>query len=122
MKKTLSIDTYLAALDADKRAALKKLRRDVKAAAPAAEECISYGLPAFKLHGRMLAWFGAARNHCSFYPGAYPIAACKQDLKAFATSKGTIRFQPDHSLSSALVRRLVKARIAERLKARRGRG
>jgi uncharacterized protein YdhG (YjbR/CyaY superfamily) len=109
-----TIDEYLATVSADKRAALQKLRRAIKAAAPRAEECISYRIPAFRLDGRMLVWFGAATSHCAFYPGAHPIEACKAALKGYRTSKGTIRFPPGEPLPAALVRKLVKARIAER--------
>jgi uncharacterized protein YdhG (YjbR/CyaY superfamily) len=112
--KPAGVGAYLAGLSPDKRAALNALRKAIKAAAPRAEECISYQIPAFRLDGRMLVWFGAATNHCSFFPGAHPIAACKHDLKAYKTSKGTIRFSPDKPLPAALVRKLVKARIAER--------
>jgi uncharacterized protein YdhG (YjbR/CyaY superfamily) len=111
--KPKSIDDFLAALSDDKRAALQKLRKTIKAAAPKAEECISYGIPAFRLNGRMLVYFGAATNHCSFYPGAFPVAACTKELKSYDTSKGTIRFQPDKPLPAALVRKLVKIRIAQ---------
>jgi uncharacterized protein YdhG (YjbR/CyaY superfamily) len=114
MKKYRDIDTYLADVDADKRIALEKLRRDVRAAARGAEECISYGIPAFKLEGRLLVAFGAAAKHCSFYPGAYPIEACKRDLKPYSLSKGTIRFPADKPLPATLVRKLVRARLAER--------
>ena len=117
--KFQTIDAYLAALGADKRAALEKLRKCIRAAAPKAEECISYQVPAFRLGGRMLVAFGAAANHCSFYPGAFPIDACVEELKAYDTSKGTIRFQPDRPLPAALVRKLVKARIAENERRRR---
>ncbi len=110
--KAKTIDEYLAALTEDKRAALEKLRKIIKAAAPKAEECISYQLPAFRLNGRMLVWFGATAKHCAFYPGAV-VEAHKDDLKDYDISKGTIRFQPDHPLPAALVRKLVKARIAE---------
>jgi len=109
--KVTTVDEYLARLDDDKRIALEKLRRTIKAAAPRAEECISYQLPAFRLDGRMLVWYGAGANHCSFYPGAI-VEAHTQDLKKYETSKGTIRFQPDAPLPPALVRKLVKARIA----------
>jgi len=112
--KPESIDDYLSLLPDDKRKALTKLRKDIKAAAPRAEECISYQIPAFRLDGRVLVWFHAAAGHCSFFPGAHPIKACKNDLKKDATSKGTIRFQADKPLPTALVKRLVKARIAER--------
>src|SRR6266850_2504729 len=101
--KPKSVSEYLSSLDADKRAALRKLRAAIKAAAPRAEECISYQIPAFRLDGRMLVWFGAAKNHCSFFPGAYPIAACKGDLKKYDTSKGTIRFSPEKPLPGSLV-------------------
>jgi uncharacterized protein YdhG (YjbR/CyaY superfamily) len=110
--KAKTVDEYLAALSSDKRAALERLRKTIRAAAPRAEECISYQLPAFRLDGRMLVWFGAATNHCSFYPGAV-VDDYKEELEDFATSKGTIRFQPDNPLPATLVRKLVKARIAE---------
>lgn len=112
--KPQTIDEYLAPLSQEMRAALEKLRRAIKAAAPEAEECISYQLPSFRLGGRMLVAFGAATNHCAFYPGAYPIEACKDDLEVYHTSKGTIRFPADSPLPATLVRKLVKARIAER--------
>lgn len=109
-----TIDEYLAALPADQRAALQKLRKAIHAAAPTAEECISYQLAAFRLDGRMLVAFGATAKHCAFFPMSdKTVAAHKADLAKFETSKGTIRFQPERPLSAALVRRLVRARIAE---------
>jgi uncharacterized protein YdhG (YjbR/CyaY superfamily) len=110
-----TIDEYLRSLSSDKRAALQKLRVAIKSAAPKAEECISYQVPAFRLDGKMLVWFGAATNHCSFFPGALPIQVHQDALKSYKTSKGTIRFAPDQPLPSTLVRKLVKTRIAERL-------
>jgi uncharacterized protein YdhG (YjbR/CyaY superfamily) len=109
-----NIDGYLAPLSEDKRAALEKLRRAIKAAAPEAVECISYQIPAFRLDGRLLVAFGAGANHCAFYPGAYPVAACRRDLERYDTSKGTVRFPANRPLPATLVRKLVKARIAER--------
>jgi len=109
-----TIDEYLEPLGREQRAALEKLRRAVKAAVPEAEEYISYQIPTFKLDGRMLVSFGAWENHCAFYPGAFPIETHKDDLEAYDTSKGTIRFQADRPLPAALVRKLVKTRIAER--------
>jgi len=110
-KKTKTVDTYLAALSPEKRAALERLRKIIRAAAPRAEECISYGIPAFRLDGKFLVGFGAGANHCSFYPGAV-VKTLGEELKKYDTSKGTIRFQPDKPLPSLLVRKLVKARIA----------
>lgn len=113
-KKLRTIDEYLAALSGDKRAALQKLRSTIRAAAPGVEECISYQLAAFRLDGRMLVALGATPKHCAFYLMSSSTAeAHKDDLKGYDTSKGTIRFQADGPLPAALVRKLVKARIAE---------
>ncbi len=112
--KPKTIDEYLAPLSREKRAALEKLRKAIKSVAPKAEECISYGVPAFRLGGKWLVAFGAATNHCAFYPGALPVEAHKEALRAYDTSKGTIRFPADSPLPAALVRKLVKTRIAER--------
>lgn len=109
-----TIDDYLAALPDDQRAALDRLRKIIKAAAPKAEECISYRLPAFRLNGRLLVAFGASANRCAFYPmSSSTVVAFKDDLKDYKTSKGTIRFRADKPLPARLVRKLVKARIAE---------
>ncbi|MFI5398176.1 MAG: iron chaperone [Candidatus Binatia bacterium] len=110
--KIKTIDEYLAALSHDKRAALERLRKTIQAAVPRAEECISYQLPAFRLDGRLLVWFGAAANHCAFCPGAV-VEAHKGELKDYDTSKGTIRFHPANPLPATLVRKLLKARIAK---------
>jgi uncharacterized protein YdhG (YjbR/CyaY superfamily) len=113
-EKPKTIDEYLAAVSADKRAALEKLRKAIQKAAPKAEECISYGLAAFRLDGKPLVGFGATANHCAFYPmSSATVQAHKDDLKDYDTSKGTIRFPADKPLPVALVRKVVKARIAE---------
>ena len=112
--KPTTIDEYLAAVSEDKRATLEKVRQAIRAAAPQAEECISYGLPAIRLAGHVLVGFGAAKTHCAFYPwSSATVAAFAEELQAYDTSKGTIRFPPDKPLSAALVRKLVKARIQE---------
>jgi uncharacterized protein YdhG (YjbR/CyaY superfamily) len=111
--KPTTIDEYLAGVTDEQRAALQKLRKIIRSAAPRAEECISYSIPAFRLDG-LLVGFGATATHCAFYPmSSSTVAAHQDDLKAYDTSKGTIRFQPDRPLPAALVRKLVKARIAE---------
>jgi len=113
-KKPITIDEYLAPLSADKRAALEKLRKTIQTAAPNAEEYISYGLAAFRLNGKPLVAFGATANHCALFPmDATTVAAFKDELKAFDTSKGTIRFQADKPLPVTLVRKLVKARLRD---------
>jgi uncharacterized protein YdhG (YjbR/CyaY superfamily) len=112
--KPQTVDEYLAPLSGEKRSALEKLRRTIRSAAPNAEECISYGIPAYRLGGRLLVAFGAAANHCAFYPGALPVNAHKSELKGYRTSKGTIRFRAGDPLPASLVRKLVKSRVAER--------
>jgi len=111
-RKPATVDEYLAAVpDADKRATLQKLRRTIKATLPRSEECISYGMPAVRYDGRVVAWYAAAKNHCAYYPGGIP-ADLKDAVKKYDTSKGTIRFPPGKPLPTALVKKLLKARIA----------
>jgi uncharacterized protein YdhG (YjbR/CyaY superfamily) len=112
--KPTTIDEYLAALSADKRKALETLRKRIKSAAPKAEECISYSLPAFRLDGKLLVGFGASSSHCSFYPmSGATVKTLAGDLEGYETSKGTIRFQADDPLPASLVRKVVQTRIAE---------
>jgi len=112
--KPETIDDYLAVLPEEVRVALEKLRKIIKAAVPKAEECISYRLPAFRLNGKMLVAFGATANHCAFYPmSSFTVEAHKDELKGYDTNKGTIRFPASKPLPAALVKKLVKARIAE---------
>ena len=107
-----TVDDYLAALPQEARATLEKIRKTIKAVAPKATEVISYQIPMYKHHG-MLVGFAAFKDHCSFFPGAKPISTYKDELKAYKTSKGTIRFPIGKPLPAALVKKLVKARIAE---------
>ena len=111
--KPTNIDQYLATLSDDKRGALERLRKIIRAAVPRAEECISYQLPAFRLDGKCFVWIGAAANHCAIYG---VVGDHKDELKDYDTSKGTIRFQADKPMPAALVRKLVKARIAENVR------
>ncbi|MBI3504263.1 MAG: DUF1801 domain-containing protein [Proteobacteria bacterium] len=104
---------YIASLPPEKRAALKSLRKILRAAIPDGEECISYGIPAIRWNGRVLVHFAAMSRHCSFFPGANPIRTLAKELDAYDTSKGTVRFAPDDPLPPALVRKLVAARMAE---------
>jgi uncharacterized protein YdhG (YjbR/CyaY superfamily) len=111
--KANPIDAYLAGVSGERRAALEKLRRTIRAAAPEAEEGLSYGLPAFLQDGPLVA-FSASAKHCSFFPmTGHTVADFARELAAFDTSKGTIRFAPERPLPAALVRRIVKARLAE---------
>jgi uncharacterized protein YdhG (YjbR/CyaY superfamily) len=112
--KFKTIDDYLTTVDADKRAVLEKHRKTIKSIVPKAEECFSYGLPAFRLNGKPVAAFAAAAKHCAYYPmSGSVVAALKDELNDYETSKGAIRFQADKPLPAALVRKLIKARLAE---------
>ena len=109
------IDAYLAPLPEDVRAELEKLRKTIKAAAPGAEEVISYNMPAFRFHG-MLCGFAAYKNHCSFFPwGGKAIVEFKDELKGFETAKGTIRFTLEKPLPVALVKKIVKMKVKDNL-------
>ena len=121
MKKTKSsmagaaaknVDEYLAAVPKEARAALEKLRRTIKAAAPMATETISYQMPMYKHHG-MVVGFAAFKNHCSLFPGSGVMDAYKKELKDYETSKGTIRFTIDKPLPATLVKKLVRDRIKQ---------
>jgi len=111
--KPQTFDGYLDALPADQRAALQQLREIIHAAAPRAEEYIGYGLATFRQDGPLVA-LGAAGAHCAFYPmTGHTVADFAAELKGYSTSKGTIRFAADKPLPAALVRQIVKARLAE---------
>jgi uncharacterized protein YdhG (YjbR/CyaY superfamily) len=112
--KPETIDQYLAGVAPEKRAALEALRKTIHAAAPGAEELISYGLPHFRLDGAVLMAIGAAAKHCAIYPcSSTAVATLKDELAGFDTSPGTVRFKVDAPPSDALVRRIVEVRKAE---------
>ena len=108
------VDKYLAGVPEPARTTLKKVRALIRSAVPKeATEAISYGIPTFKYKGSVVA-FAAFSNHCSFFPMSMAvIRAFENDLKSFDTSKGTIRFPLDKPLPAGLVKKLVKARVAE---------
>ena len=118
--KPQTIDEYMAGLTPENRAALHKVRRAIHAAAPGAEECISYGMPAFRLNGMLVALFSATAKHCSFHPmSGDTVATLKKEFAGYDTSRGTVRFTARDGLPATLVRKLVKTRIAEGSGARR---
>jgi uncharacterized protein YdhG (YjbR/CyaY superfamily) len=111
---TKTHDEFLESVKPDQRDVLQKLRKQIKAAAPDAEEAFSYGLPAFRVNDRPLVAYGATAKHCAFFPMNPEVqAAHSAKLNAFDTSKGTIRFQPEKPIPAAVVRSIVKARLKE---------
>jgi uncharacterized protein YdhG (YjbR/CyaY superfamily) len=108
-----NVEEYLARVPEPARGTLKKVRAAIRSAAPReATETISYGMPAFK-HKGVLVWFAAFKDHCSFFPTASVIETFKKELKGYPTSKGTIQFPTDKPLLTALIKSLVKARVAQ---------
>ena len=108
-----TVAAYLAALPKDSRAALQKLRKDIRAAAPDATELIAWRMPAFK-QGKLLVCYAAFKEHCSFFPMSLKVMRdLAPELRNYDTNKGTIRFPIGKPLPAALVRRIVRARIAE---------
>jgi uncharacterized protein YdhG (YjbR/CyaY superfamily) len=108
-----NVDEYLAGIPESSRGTFNKMRAAIRSAVPPqAAEIISYRIPAFKDKG-VLVWFAAFSNHCSLFPTAAVIEAFKDELKGFSTSKGTIHFPTDKPLPTALVKKLVKARVAQ---------
>jgi uncharacterized protein YdhG (YjbR/CyaY superfamily) len=114
------VRTYLASLPPEVRREMKKVREIVRATAPGAVEVFSYGIPGFKLDGRPLVWYAAFKHHISLFPMTTTIReAHAAAIKGYKTSTGTIQFPLDNLPSSALIKRLVKARVAESRKEQR---
>lgn len=112
--KPTTIDAYLATLKGEKRAALEKLRKTIRAIVPRAEECISYRIPAFRLDGKIVAGFLATTKGCSYFPfSGTTLTTLGEQLEGYDMTRGSLHFQPDKPLPVALVRKLIKARMAE---------
>lgn len=114
MKKPKDIDSYIASVPEDRAEALEKLRAQIHAVMPGLEECISYNMPAFRYEGRVLAGFLATAKGCSYYPfSGRTLKTLEKDLAKYEGTSGALHFDPKRGLPAALVKKLVKTRLAE---------
>ena len=114
-----NVDEYLEGVPEPARSTLNKIRAAIRSAVPPeATETISYRIPAFKYKG-VLVWFAAFSDHCSLFPTASVVEAFKNELKGFSTSKGTVHFPTDKPLPTALIKKLVRARVAQKASKKR---
>ena len=114
LPKFNTIDEYLKTVTADRRKALERLRMTIRSIIPKVEECISYGMPAFRLNGVVIAGFVATRKGCSYFPfSGRTLTTLADDVRSFEQTKGSLHFDPEKPLPVALVRKLIKTRVAE---------
>jgi uncharacterized protein YdhG (YjbR/CyaY superfamily) len=113
-KNVTAVEAYLARVPEPHRATLEKVRAMIRAAVPAAaEECVSYGMPAFRYKGALVA-YAAFKKHCSFFPmGSRVLDELADEVASYRTAKGTLQFAPDKPLPASLVKKLVKARVRQ---------
>ena len=114
MKKPLIVDEYIAGFPADVQFVIKKCRETIRKAAPAAEEVISYGMPAYKFHG-MLVYFAAHTKHLGLYPMATGIEAFKQELSVYKGARGSVQFPFDKPLPFRLIATIIRFRVKENI-------
>jgi uncharacterized protein YdhG (YjbR/CyaY superfamily) len=108
-----TVDQYFAAVPEPARGALQQIREAIRSVVlPEVTEIISYKIPAFK-HKKVLVWYAAFSNHCSLFPTAAVIEQFKDELKGFSTSKGTIHFPLDKPMPVELIKKIVRARVAQ---------
>ena len=114
MKKPANVDAYIASFPPEIQMQLQQIRAVIREVAPSAEELISYGIPAYRLHG-MLVWFAAHTNFISLYPRGSGIEEFKDELTGYKVSKGTIQFPPDKLLPLELIKQIVEFRVIQNL-------
>lgn len=112
MTRPQDIDGYIASAPPESQSKLRELRKIIKILAPQAEEGISYGMPAFKLHGQPFIGFAGYKHHVGFYPmsGSF-LKAYEKDLKNYKTSAGAVQFSLDRPLPVSLIKKLVKGKM-----------
>lgn len=109
-----SVDQYLLGLDPGQRASLSALRQTLHELLPGAEECISYGIPGFRVEGHVVAGFAAFRTHLSYFPhSSSVIPQLSRELRGYKTTRGTLRFANDETLPRPVVEALVRTRLRE---------
>jgi uncharacterized protein YdhG (YjbR/CyaY superfamily) len=114
MRRDPAIDEYLEGVTPSSRAMLQKLRKTIHSIVPDVEECISYRLPAFRYRGSVIAGFSATSKGCSYYPfSGTTLKTLADDIEGYSKTKSALHFDPDKRLPVSLVRKLLKARIAE---------
>jgi uncharacterized protein YdhG (YjbR/CyaY superfamily) len=114
MRRDPAIDEYLTGRSPSSRALLQKLRRNIHALVPEVEECVSYGMPAFRHRGKVIAGFQATSKGCSYYPfSGTTLKTLADDIEGYSQTKSALHFGPDKPLPASLVRKLLEARIAE---------
>jgi uncharacterized protein YdhG (YjbR/CyaY superfamily) len=121
--KPRGIDEYLATVDEPKRTTLEKLRQTIRGIIPGAEECISYGMPAFRLDGKVIAGFAAFKNHLAYLPHSGSVLAeLSDDLAGYEITEGSLHFAIDQPLPKALVKKLIASRLNQARKGAIGKG
>jgi uncharacterized protein YdhG (YjbR/CyaY superfamily) len=114
IRKAASIDEYLSTVTGSRRKALEHLRKTLRSIIPGAEECISYNMPAFRLDGAVVAGFLATTKGCSYFPfSGATLRTLARELRGYETTKGSLHFDPEKPLPASLLRKLVRARMAE---------
>jgi uncharacterized protein YdhG (YjbR/CyaY superfamily) len=114
MKKSGTIDQYISEYPGDVQNKLQQIRKLISKNAPGAEECISYGIPTFRLNGNLIH-FAAYKNHIGLYPGASGIEAFSDQLGGYETSKGTVQFPLDKPIPVKLIKDIIKFRVMQNL-------
>jgi uncharacterized protein YdhG (YjbR/CyaY superfamily) len=113
------VDAYLAALDEPKQSTLRSLRQTILEIVPEAEEGISYGMPAFKVQGQVIAGFAAFKNHLSYFPHSGSVIPALEEAAPYVTTKGALQFPVNTPLPKSLVKQLISARMHQAVSKRR---
>jgi uncharacterized protein YdhG (YjbR/CyaY superfamily) len=120
-RRPATIDAYLSRVKGQRGVTLGALRRTIRSIVPGVEECISYGMPAFRLDGRVIAGFAATARGCSYYPfSGATLATLAEELTGYEGTRSAVHFEPDRPLPVALVRKLLRARVTELTASGRG--